>query len=97
MEDRQDILLNEEGDLLINNGDLVVKPSDQQHIEHLLTAKPGDLKFTPILGADIMQSKNGKLTQSDITRVRKHLGMDGYRNMRIALNSEGDLEIEKND
>ena len=54
---RNDILLqpDENGiwDLDIQNGELVIGPSDQQHIEMILQSAPGHWREHPLLGADL--------------------------------------------
>lgn len=48
----KDILFNG-SDLIIKNGDFWVENSENQHVEHLLKANPGDYKQFPITGVNI--------------------------------------------
>ena len=40
-----DFELDTEGDILIQNGDFVVSPSDQRHIEDIICADKGNFRF----------------------------------------------------
>lgn len=46
----QDILLDDDWDLLMKNGDLVIGNSDQQHIALVVETGPGHWKENPFLG-----------------------------------------------
>lgn len=46
----KDLLLDDDWDLLISNGDLVIGESDQQHIALVVVTAPGHWKENPFLG-----------------------------------------------
>ncbi|MEZ5195125.1 MAG: hypothetical protein R2764_01600 [Bacteroidales bacterium] len=55
-----DILLGEDGDLLLDsNGDPVVGDVTQQNIELIIKTTPGDLKLAPTYGVGIKYYKSG--------------------------------------
>ena len=68
-------------DLLIRNGDFVIGPSDEQHIQDILNAFPGWWKQFPNLGVGIFQYLNGPSTQQQTIKrsVTVQLESDGYR------------------
>lgn len=74
-----DFLLDENGDLLIQNGDLVVGPSDNQHIDDIISSFAGFFKENPNLGVGINQdikSQNGK---GIVNTILQQLQSDGYQ------------------
>jgi len=79
MSDRQDILLDDELDLRIEDGDFVVGNSTQQEIECLLRAAPGHYKQNPLLGANITQDLNGPMNGETRRRIRVALLADGFK------------------
>lgn len=87
MVDRKDILLNDDNVPVVINGDLVVGPSDSQHVKHILEAAPGHFRFAPAIGADVPSSLNGLLDGSMRQSIQLHLSIDGYKVKSI----EGDI------
>ena len=90
----QDFLLGEDEDILIQNGDLVIGPSDNQHIEDIITSFAGDFKQFPQLGFGIMQylkSENGKAA---INEIKNQLTGDGYQLANVNVtNVDGNLVV----
>ena len=67
-------------DMVIQNGDLLVDKSDQQHIEHILKANPGHFYKDPLIGIGILKYQNATVTPGIIEqRIRLHLKSDNYR------------------
>lgn len=86
----KDILLDENGDLVIVNGDFVIGDSDTQEIEQLLISKKGEFKEFPLVGADIerlIKSRSGQTAA--IKEIKKQLIADGF--------DESNIEIDKID
>lgn len=85
-------------DILINNdikitsdGDLDVGESDQQHIEHILRANPGQFYQFPTIGAGTNMLQHGNISEVDMRRiVKKNLEDDNYRVNKIELSGEID-------
>ena len=75
---RQDIILEESGDLSIINGDFLVSESDQQHIEKILSTNPNDWKESPVVGAALVKGLAGNLTGFAKRNVTVQLEADGY-------------------
>ncbi len=74
----QDFLLDDDGDLMIANGDFVVGPSDMQHVQDIIESFAGSWKQYPILGVGIktfLKSENG---QAAVTLIKQQLQSDGY-------------------
>lgn len=93
-----DILINSEGDMSIKNGDIAVGLSDPQHIEHLLFARPGQIRQHPTIGAsqqDLILSNIHKATEK--RKIRTTLVDDNYRVNLIDISGVGDKTIIKID
>lgn len=89
-----DILLDEDGDLLIVNGDFVIGESDQQHIQRIMISNPGDIKPNALLGASASQMKSAPYTELDDWErtVRMNLDADRYADADTRL-QDGELYI----
>ena len=56
-----DFLEDEDGDLIIENGDFKIGDATLQHVKDILVAAPGHYKQSPAIGADIQQIINAFL------------------------------------
>ncbi len=80
----KDILIND--DIATKNGDLVVGKSDAQHIEHILTAKPGHFYQFPTLGVGVVDEINSSISkQAFKQRIKRNLEADNYRINKIEV------------
>lgn len=93
---RTDYLLDPiTNDLLIQGGDFVVGPSDNQHIEDIIQSFQGEYKESPFTGAGILTSLNASEAQGSINRVRAQLQAGGYSLdlLDIGIDESGKLFI----
>lgn len=78
MAQEKDILLDENDDLDIKDGDFVVGNSFRQEVYRLLSLSAGELKSDPILGPGLTRFTLANVNQNKLKSVvRKHLGRDG--------------------
>lgn len=92
----QDILLDENGDLLIENGDFVVGPSDNQHIALIINTWLGDWKQFPLCGLGIDDYLASPSTPEVLKRdLTVQLIKDGYKinDIEISNDTDGTLRI----
>ena len=85
----KDILLDEDGDLKIANGDFVIGDSDIQEIEALLIGKPGEFKEFPLIGSDIgrlLKSRSGHTAA--LKEIKKQLVNDGFDVSNIKIDDD---------
>lgn len=95
MAERIDILLDADYDLLIENKDLVIGESNQQHADLLFQTIPGELKEYPLTGFGAVR-KIKKVNYSPQQFVRDYkveLENDGYDDPEISFTEDGKLEI----
>lgn len=85
-------------DLVIDTvtGDFSIIESDQQHIDHVLTAAPCHFYQWPKLGANFKLLINSSESQQRIKQIiKEHLAMDDYVTKDILItNGEDGTEIE---
>ena len=73
-------------DIAIVGGDLKVIESDQQHVEHILTAKPGHFYQFPTLGVGVNDNKLGNISQQVLKQqIRTNLEADNYRVNKVEI------------
>lgn len=73
-----DILLDENGDLAIANGDFVIGESVDQEVAALLQLNKGDLKEHPILGPNLIQLINSNTSELELKQlIKTELKRDG--------------------
>jgi hypothetical protein len=88
-----DILLDENGDDLIKNGDYAVGDGVQDDCVIILKLNKGALKSDPLLGPNLVSMTNGKNTKSDMEQaVRISLERDGKRPTKVVL-VDGKIQI----
>lgn len=94
---RNDILLNENNDVLIVDGDFVIGHSDQQHVKHIVEAFKGEYKSNPLVGFGVVGFlKRDDKIESEFKRDLKiQLENDGYVDSEIDL-SEGFQSLKIN-
>lgn len=73
----KDILLTEDNDLKIINGDFDVGESEMQEVGLILQSTQGEWKESPLLGPNLFRFIKAKTNKAEIEReITLHLGMD---------------------
>lgn len=82
-----DLLLDEDFDLLVKDGDFVVGDSKQQDIELILVHNKGAFFNTPTVGVGVLAAGNRRITNVDdiMREARLQLSADGLKNLSITL------------
>lgn len=93
----KDILLDENGDLLIENGDFVIGDSDLQDVELIFHSQKGEFKEHPLVGfgAENYLKKSNNSIPEFIRDLELQLEFNGFENPEIDL-SEGFEKIKIN-
>ena len=82
----QDILIDDEADLRIENGDFVLGESDQQHVVLLINTFAGHWKQFPTCGVGIIQYLASSNQGAALRRsINVQLTADGYRDITVDL------------
>ena len=88
-----DILDDADGDILIQNGDIVHGPADQQHISDLMIAQKGHYSQSAAVGIGIESYMKGN-TGEDLRReIKLQLEADGFNVKQILVNN-GEISID---
>jgi hypothetical protein len=73
-----DYITDDNGDLIIENGDFKKGDATLQHVRDILLAAPGHYRQFPTIGADIEEIINGELDVEMKKKIRMNLTSDGY-------------------
>ena len=93
-----DLLLTEENDLLIKNGDFVVGESTRQHQNLLLIADKGEFKQYPTVGVGILRYLEDYNGDNLAREIRAEFNKDGMSVKEIRFNgSKIDITANYND
>lgn len=92
----QDLITdNTTNDLVILGGDLVVGASDQQHVQHILTADRGQIRQFPFVGLGIAKNFNGVVNIAETKKsIRLQLKSDGYEVRQVIVTPDFQISID---
>lgn len=98
MASRQDYIQDNDGDLLISNGDFVISDSDTMHCEDTIIAVAGWWKQYPTDGVGVQYySKSAGQEQILAREIKIQLELDGYTVLNPYVNFVNDtLTINPN-
>lgn len=90
MNNRTDILLDENENLIIRNGDFVIGNSDIQHTRHIVKINKGEHKQSPTIGFGINNYLQSTISDQRFKRdLKVALAQDGYD---AAIDLSGGIE-----
>jgi hypothetical protein len=89
-----DILLDNTGDLAMQNGDFVLGFSDNTHQEHILIAAKGEFKEFPELGVGLNKMLSDDDYTSFLIEAKKNLEYDGMKINNIKFEENGNLNVD---
>lgn len=84
-----DLLLNDENDIQIANGDFVIGESLTQEVALILKSSQGEWKSDPLTGANLIQLINSNVDETSLRkRVKLHLQRDNkdYNEIKELIN-----------
>ena len=88
----KDILTDDSGDLLIEQGDLVIGEADEQLMQDIVLANRGDYKQYPQLGANLRSFSRSTHPVRMLSAIRTALQADGF-NAQVRIDPTGEIEI----
>ena len=90
----EDILLDENKDLKIENGDFAFGDSFEQDVEIIMSLTKGDLKSDAVLGVDLIKNINSNISETGLKqKIRLNLQRDNKKVGKIAVEN-GTINIE---
>lgn len=90
----RDVLLDDDNDMVVVGGDMVVGDITQQMIKHVVMATPGEYKEYPMLGVGMIMQINGNRNQFVLNNIKEQLAAVGIAAKNVAWDDEGELLIE---
>lgn len=84
---------SETGDLLVENGGLVVGDTEAQTVEAVMMANRGEFKEFPLIGGEVMQMLGGSVDVMWPGRVKRMLRACGVDCDRVKVDN-GEVIIE---
>lgn len=74
-----DIKLDNNNDIMIENGDFVISDADQQNLKLIIQAQKGQFYETPLIGVGIGDEMNSVTTFQNLkNRIKNNMALDGY-------------------
>lgn len=92
----KDFVFDDNGDLLIQNGDFVIGESDNQHQLDILLAEKGEFKEFPEIGVGIQEMLSDDDFVEFLIEAKKNLEYDGMNINNIEFTENGSLNIDGN-
>lgn len=89
-----DILLDEQDDLLIENGDFVLGDTDQQNQKLIVIANKGEWKEFPEVGVGIQEMLSDDDPTDVLIETKRQLEYDGMQIDDVSLTQDGKLIID---
>ena len=90
----QDILLDDNYDLLVQDGDFVVGDSEEQEIALLLMSSPGEWKASPLTGFGWIKRIKGEFIVEDLQKdLKTQLELDGFNGVKVKFAQDGRPEL----
>lgn len=93
-----DFLLDDDGDLLIRDGDFVIGDMEPQHVDDLAFSFKGEWKEWPLLGAEAQRKLKQRESITKLKKdIRKELEDDGYEDVTVtATGTDIIINAERN-
>lgn len=89
-----DLLLDEDGDVLIENGDFVFGEATTQNQELILVAHKGEFKESPELGVGISNALLQENLQEVLNSIRRNFEYDGMKVKQLEIKPNGSLSVD---
>ncbi|KOY85031.1 hypothetical protein AD998_01715 [bacterium 336/3] len=89
-----DLILDKDGDILIENGDFKVGDATLQHQKLIIYSSPGHWKFAPTTGVGIEKYYLNENFAKLISEVRKQMVIDGMKVESVSLSNTGNILVK---
>ena len=81
------------GDLLVENGSLVLSEISSQVIEHVVRANRGEYRTQPLVGAEVIKLQHGSTSRLWCARAKKMCQAAGVEVKHVSVNGNN-IKIE---
>lgn len=93
---RQDFLIGEDWDLVIENNTLKTGQSDDQHVKLLLETYRGNWTQYPLVGLGLVRFINGNLGGEFRREFKLQLEADQYEAVNMTVDTSGKINVKYN-
>ena len=95
MADNVDIMLDQNNEDRIENGDFVIGIGDQDDVMIIVSANPGAIKFDAMLGPGLIQMMNSATAGPTqlIQKIKLHLNRDNKYPQKVRI-QDGQLAVD---
>ena len=90
----QDLILDQDGDLKIQNGDFAIGESTIQHQHHIIIANKGEYKEHPEVGVGIGDAILTERPKRILTEIKRNLEYDGMRVKQVRFEDDQSITID---
>ncbi len=91
----KDISLDEQDDLLIQNGDFSLNDSAEQEVGLVLRTNQGDWRASPLTGFGVVRRTRNEINRTEFAReLSTQLEVDGFAESQVTLSTERQLTIK---
>lgn len=88
-----DFLLNDQNEMIVENGDFAVGVADDQNVRNILTATKATYIQHPLVGVGLLDQLSGFIGDAEKRKIRLNLAADGYRVSKLE-NNDGKITLE---
>ena len=81
------------GDLLVENGSLVLSEISSQVIEHVVRANRGEYRTQPLVGAEVIKLQHGSTSRLWCARAQKMCQAAGVEVKHVSVNGNN-IKVE---
>ena len=81
------------GDLLVENGSLVLSEISSQVIEHVVRANRGEYRTQPLVGAEVIKLQHGSTSRLWCARAKKMCQAAGVEVKHVSVNGNN-IKVE---
>lgn len=90
-----DFILDDNGDLLMQGGDLLVAESTLQHQRDLLLASKGDFRQFPLIGVGVERELLNDIGPTDLrVMIQREFERDGMLISRLFITGELQVDVQ---
>ena len=88
------ILLNEDRDLRVENGEVVVGDIGGQNLEMLIVSEKGEIREAPLRGVGIRRFIDDEDPATLLQAIRNEVAVEGMILDNIGITADGKLNVE---
>lgn len=89
-----DIVLDDQNDILIENGDFIIGDTDNQNQKLIVIANKGEFKEFPEVGVGIQNMLSDDDPTDVLIEIKRQLEYDGMQIDDVSLTQDGKLIID---